>query len=836
MPETEIQDGRITVLNGVMAHEFGHQLGLVDLYNTSNFFTQVGNFSLMDNNAADVGVTDTLGGRWVTAYGALPVFPDAWSRAYLGFVDVTEVTNASGVDVPAAEDLSPFPQVMRVPISPTEYYLIENRRVQIGGPHVTALRQDSTTFVILEPIDSLSELPTREYDYLLPEEGGLLIWHVDEGVAALDTIPKEGFPEDSIPGDDIPNNFLANTLQWNPYRRFVRLIEADGIVHFGGFYSSGTGERGDYFFLHNRGELSETTNPPAISNTGGSTGIRIFGISDPSNSMTFNVAITGRLANFPVYAGDEDGVAGAPIVTDMVRDDFGRWRYPGDGRPEIFAGYSNYVLGWHWDGTPVGGDSITIIRNSFDATPETLHVRVVAKGSPGDSGWISPPIIGGFDGDEGFADLAAVSRTGHVYVWRMEPGPDSLFRLWLDTVTTGRPAAQPVAVNRGTTTSFKDLVIPIEGARFNVVNLLDGEVIERPFSGTIRGLAGTSDSNVVCVWRADSVQWFVSSLGDSGRHHAALGTDSLFPPVLGDLNHDGTLEAVVANVAGRLWALGTPGFTVLPGFPVELGSTPSAAPVLADLDRDGHLEIIATAGGRLYAFAYTGSLIPNFPAVIGRVNSPDSVTGSPSVSDFGNSGRLSILTGGLSRAVYGFNGDGGEVSGFPRPLGGCLVSSVAAAINSKDHRSAIFARADDGYLYAFEVPQPASPSRAIWPMAFRDALHTSTVALEDLEPVTSYTQFFPTDSAFVYPNPARDQANVRYWLGEDARVNIRIFDLAGNLVQEAGNIRGIGGVFNQPWIWECAGAASGVYFVRIEAVADGGGERKTIMCKMSIVH
>jgi hypothetical protein len=79
-------------------------------------------------------------------------------------------------------------------------------------------------------------------------------------------------------------------------------------------------------------------------------------------------------------------------------------------------------------------------------------------------------------------------------------------------------------------------------------------------------------------------------------------------------------------------------------------------------------------------------------------------------------------------------------------------------------------------------------------------------------------------------------ANVRYWLGEDARVNIRIFDLAGNLVREVGNLPGSSGVFSSPWVWDCTREASGVYFVRIEAIAAASGERKTVMCKMSIVH
>ena len=56
MPETASQNNRATALNAVMAHEFGHQLGLPDLYRTDNFQTKVGDFALMDNNGFGTGV------------------------------------------------------------------------------------------------------------------------------------------------------------------------------------------------------------------------------------------------------------------------------------------------------------------------------------------------------------------------------------------------------------------------------------------------------------------------------------------------------------------------------------------------------------------------------------------------------------------------------------------------------------------------------------------------------------------------------------------------------------------------------------------------------------
>jgi len=133
LPEAVSQDGRGVALNGLIAHEFCHQLGGIDLYRTDNFFTCLGDFALMDHNGGNIALE--FDGFRTGVTNAMPVFPSAWHRAYLGLVDVEEV-RSSAADVrllAAGVASSDIPKIIKVPISEYQYYLIENRVVDFDG-------------------------------------------------------------------------------------------------------------------------------------------------------------------------------------------------------------------------------------------------------------------------------------------------------------------------------------------------------------------------------------------------------------------------------------------------------------------------------------------------------------------------------------------------------------------------------------------------------------------------------------------------------------------------------------------------------------------------------
>lgn len=132
---------------GVLCHEFGHLLGLPELYAPGGA-THEG-----------IGVWGLMGqGTWL-GRGDQPPHPDAWSKAKMGWIDVETIDRTTpGVTLPA---VTRAPRAIRVPASPDnpqEYYLLENR-----------LREGA--------------------DAKLPGEG-LLAWHVDERVQGFRTAQR----------------------------------------------------------------------------------------------------------------------------------------------------------------------------------------------------------------------------------------------------------------------------------------------------------------------------------------------------------------------------------------------------------------------------------------------------------------------------------------------------------------------------------------------------------------------------------------------------------------------------------------------------------------------
>ncbi len=223
---------------GVFCHEYGHLLGLPDLYDVTD----------QDNTSAGLGRWSLMATGSYNGGSRLPAHLDAWCKAYLGFVEPTQVTeNTTGVSIPEIETV---PETYKLwndgDYHGNEYFLIENRQ-------------------------------KTGFDAGLPGEG-LLIYHVDESA-----------------GDAIGNNT-------DPQRYHVALEQADGLKQLE-FTRNNSGDAGDpYPGVSDNRDFDDASTPDSRSNGDLVTQTAVWNISDPDSVMTANFDVSWSRPGFEMVS------------------------------------------------------------------------------------------------------------------------------------------------------------------------------------------------------------------------------------------------------------------------------------------------------------------------------------------------------------------------------------------------------------------------------------------------------------------------------------------------------------------------------------------------------
>lgn len=802
MPETASQDNRVTALNAVFAHEFGHQLGLVDLYDTRTFVTMCGDFALMDNNGLNVNI-DFGESVPVLVSGVMPIFPSAWSRAYLGFVDVVEVTHQNNLRIAAAELDTSETQVVLVPINADEYFLLENRRTDLDGIEPTAVQADSLTDVILWPRSPEvgQNQNNREYDFLIPGSG-MLIWHVDESVARMD-----------YNGDGI-NNFAENQLQWfyfpqlggpawDNHRRFVRLMEADGIEDFGGEYLSGYGRQEDMFEINNNSNFGPATNPPSSANNNGYTGITIDDISAAFRVMSCDIATDGKLAGWPNFIGKR-----AKPLTAYDLD--------GDGNEEIITAVANYILAYRFDGsslfTPYPGDEVVVERDVYYGDGVVKDTLAVYATLPANENISQTPSVLDLDGD-GFAEVVVVTEAASVacYTTAALSFQGEALKLF-ETSTGAQVNVAPLLVDYDKQNPGDEIVVVNSLGELIVFNAAGDELehTESIYSPPSRVLTDPSGDTLVAM-----PDW------ESGVR-AAEGKQNPRGTALADFDRDGVYESAEIYMDGELivnYNGLNPKNSSGPMY-VEIGEPVFSSMSLADLDGDGHPEMLFCGNNKVYAYNYNGTAVTNFPFVVNAYIPAGPILCNPTVADGNGDGKSEIFVGTANGEVAGFDLQGNRPALYPRAAGGRIENPPVFAENGS--QAGLFALSYEGEINGFTTTKPASRE---W-----NSLYGSSANLGSVETSPTSAQRFSNPIAYLYnyPNPASSETRIRFGLRDNTKVTLRLYNLAGDIVFDT-KMDGQGSADNE-YELDCSRYASGVYFCVIETEA---GDRQH--CSIAIL-
>ena len=537
---------------GTVVHEFGHILNLPDLYDITGWSNGVGAFDLMGT------------GGWVGSpaagapEGTIPANMGAWTRYVLGWVTPLVVTSAESLLTlrATAIDTTQYGVVnqtmLKVPISETEFFLIENRQQDI-------VQKDT---IIIDAEDGVPiYVDNGEFDFFLPASG-VAVWHVDDNV--------------------VNAYYASNTMQVDPEHKGVDLEEADGIQHFDAYYFGDSleyyGSRYDLFFIDDSGKANHRFGPSTNPNSDAYYGKSLVDIEVLSPLDTLmNVSVDFDLfqTGFPVSAqlgvgvkevsyGDLDGNGDTEII---VATDGGRlyvFNHDGSAYASSLVGQINTFLGVG-DVNGDGADDISF-GSGFNLVCLDGNDLSTMPNFPYATGdvIVGAPLILDLDG-----------APGHEIIF------GSKDRMLYCLTGTGQNIDQyPIYLN---------------------TELLSTPCVFDQGEGHF-GVLG-SDGRFWIMNSGGIVREFTESI------HNMLTYAS---PVVGDIDRDGQNEAVTVNGYGTIYIYNKD--TLETKFDILIDTVFYYTPALADVDHDGFLEIIMPNSSKtLYVANRNGTSVENFP-------------------------------------------------------------------------------------------------------------------------------------------------------------------------------------------------------------------------------
>ena len=743
-------------LYGVLAHQYGHILGLPTLYDnvSSNGASQgIGNWGLMGQ------------GLW-NGSGYTPAQLSAWCRMYLGWETPIEISG-DAANLSVDQFLNHSEQATRLyklEISDTEYFLVENRQQNPDGSLDPISNTPSYSFVLLPPgeqdyyLDNPSTnedeslrpyfnfMENRykgcEWDFMLPGLGGpapdgqqtladgsgLLIWHIDEAVIAQNFSP----------------DFEANWVNSDASHKGVDLEEADGTQHldssapgtykYGSPFDSFRYDNNEYFGL---GEHNGVLSLPTSESYYGGIPLEVHDISPSGIQMTFSARFGWSLA--ANYEGEN------PFNACLIDFD-------ADGAKEIFY--------------PMPDGQVYLWKNEFLAPGFPQQHQPLAKNYVWDGEDLYLPMQ-----TESLLRLYRLGNTGNQYVltengksWATQP-LDAGEQLYL-----GLSDAQTGA---GT-------IYTLDKASLDLVPL-------HYFNYPLAGNLGLFQGQLFALTREpdfyQAFQYFTET-GLSVETATPVPADSTLVGVFqATLLPDGEEGQYIVQCLNSVYAFNAD-MEPLDGFPYVHDLRSTAPLTIADWDGNGSLDLILTSDHGLAVVDYTGNRMS--PATLALAASDSLAFSSGAMaSDLDNDGRKELIGSFGNNQLQAWEHNYREMRGFPQ------------SFSNRSRNLPLIGPGSDGIVYAWVAADNGRVSRKDLPemdMADLDGWYTEFGNLQrhasrdkaGLPNLYQSNDFFVDGEVYIYPNPQKsiyDQGiNLNLMTNSDASLTVRIYDIGGSLV------------------------------------------------------
>ncbi len=748
---------------GVVLHQFGKLLGLPTLFDnvSSNGKSQgIGNYGIMGS------------GSW-NGNGYIPALPSAWCRYYLGWENTVELTvNQEQVYIDQILDINAInPKLYKIPISDTEYFLIEcrsqnpDRSFHNGIASFSFELVDGQEYYPPDPDHPDAPLQPKfmfmenrykgcEWDIALPglggpavgnafqDNSGIFVWHIDE------LIINEFFTPD----------YEVNHVNAIATHKGVDLEEADGVQNldtavidpnmYGGPFDSFRAGNNDYFGFNS---INGVISQPTAGSYYGGVPLEIYDISPQGNTMYFSVRFRWSLSTN--YTG----------VNDIPASSFD---YDNDGNEEIFYPMPNGSL-YMWKneelfpGFPTGGASRI---NKLYAVDKEYRRVLIPYGEN---------IVSLFNLQHDSPD------SGYVY--------SENFRSWV-----GPPIVTPneyvLGFNHTDNTGSSVVILNKD---FEIKNTISFE------DSIMTNLAWSDNKIYALIDRGTYTE--ISVIYEYNNEYRTLEyvsvvnpTDEVIALFHATINSSESEDRFVVQCKNKVYAWGESDYidiTEKTGpkgnySPIELSNESTGLLSFGDMDNNGTLDIIAGWENGVAVYGYNGQLLNQGQEIVAI---PDTlnINGSAIALDIDGDGNLEIIGNCSLNRLYVWEDNYKVKKGYPKNL---ADRSRVYPFLHKDNsgNTYIMAGVDNGKIFRSAIENTNIDVTDYWYAEYGNLQRTASYTGK--ENVNGYSQksIFVNEEVYVYPNPYKavysDALFLKLMVSKTTKVKIKVFDIAGNCI------------------------------------------------------
>ncbi len=840
VPSHASQDYATVGTLGIWVFELASRIGLLPMFDSTPTGAPdsqgVGSFCLMAYGLFNVN-------------GFVPGFPCEFNRVLAGWLDPVVVDagdtplNVRLADVNTGADSDTL--CVKVPITDSEYYLVSNRVHDANFDSLFTFG-DADSNLIPENDESLAG---AEFDFFLTDltnpavrrydsrygmnvlfrytGSGVYIWHVDERVVT--DAAQQGY---------LPDDY--------PARKGVDLEEADGVQDMDRPGPSAFA-LGNHFDSYRTGDgnnplFGPATKPASNSNAGAATGISIQTVTRPGSHMRVTIGRDisydethvrwgASARNQPPSVVDLD-LAGSPEIVTLgddagvfVFDQTGREKVDPDLNPNTIAPYVA-VPGVDWSGPPAFAN--------VDANPD---VEIVAGATNGDvyvwkADGTALPLVP-FEGiSSAAAPVIADAGDGGTPEILIASGGASAQIRFIDAAET--PVDPPAATALWPAIIDAQILAPL------AIASVSGPSV----TGVVACGVDTTRSRVVVQWTpidAALAPWQQYIAIPSGWKATSFVPSA---PAVGDLDHDGDDEVVVATPDGHVYVFDMSSTPVSREDGALAAAYPSA-PALGDVDGDGTLEIAIWDAENMYLLKSNVRPMLEWPRAIRATSQgeapsikPHRELESPLIADIDGDNAADVLFPLDDGTLAAFHADGTPVASFPRPgpAEPGAAPTVAVLVPSAASVVALGAYASLDGVDTVVDTLASAPSSSLsiqslgaalaapyWTMARGNLMRTGKALAGG--PLATSPSTFDAGSFIIYPNPVKESVvHARVTTNTRAHVRLSIHTLEGEEAVVREFDVNPNGLVDTPFdeAIDVSSLKSAIYFMRLEIQGSGG--------------